>query len=231
MELTSDAANAVNNIVDHFLSNRVVATGVVVGSIFLTADQHLRVEELTVVTSSDFIDRRRIKIDEQRSRNVLAAARLSKKSLERALVADILSIGVGATIGAEAVLQEVARRHPELAMNAPREWTGRHINESKKQHTAPRQSYQAGYQPGQCAGEESKKWAVSMWSGYDVVVRPAAIVLGGETYRATKQPRLVCRPKTSGDVSNSYLALHDEQISSKPVENETGLGGGSENGV
>jgi hypothetical protein len=53
------------------------------------------------------------------------------------LVADILSIGVGATIGAEAVLQEVARRHPKLAMNAPREGTDRHINESKNNIQLP----------------------------------------------------------------------------------------------
>ena len=43
-KLTSHAADAIHDIVDHLLANGVVTTGIVVGSILLAADQHLRVE-------------------------------------------------------------------------------------------------------------------------------------------------------------------------------------------
>jgi hypothetical protein len=107
-KLTGDTANAVNDIVDHFLANGVVTTSVVVGGILLTTDQLLGVEKVAVFTSSDLIDRRGVKIDEEGSRNILAAAGLGEEGLERAGVTNIGSIGVRSTVGAEAVLEKVA---------------------------------------------------------------------------------------------------------------------------
>lgn len=108
MRLTGNTSNSVNDIVDHLLSNGVVTTGVVVGGILLTTDQQLRVEKVAVFTSSDLVDRRGVEIDEQRSRNMLAAAGLSEEGLERTGVTNIGSIGVRSTVGAEAVLEKVA---------------------------------------------------------------------------------------------------------------------------
>jgi len=73
--LTSDASNAVNDAVYKLLANGVVATGIygskivsaiisvrqfkkrtVVGSILLATNQQLRVEELLVGASADFVD-------------------------------------------------------------------------------------------------------------------------------------------------------------------------------
>lgn len=85
-----------------------MTTGVVVGGILLTTDQQLRVEKVAVFASSDLVDRRGVEIDEQRSRNMLAAAGLGEEGLERTGVTNIGSIGVRSTVGTEAVLEKVA---------------------------------------------------------------------------------------------------------------------------
>jgi hypothetical protein len=105
--VVSHTANAVHDIVDHLLANGVVATSIVIGSIFLAADQQLGVEELAVTTSSDLVNGRGVEIDKDGARNMLAAARLGEEGLEGASLTNIASIGVGTTIGAEAVLEEV----------------------------------------------------------------------------------------------------------------------------
>jgi hypothetical protein len=53
--LVSQLADAVKHQIDDLLSNGVVASGVVVGGIFLASDQLLRVEKLTVCSSTDLI--------------------------------------------------------------------------------------------------------------------------------------------------------------------------------
>lgn len=107
-KLTSHAADAVHDIVDHLLANGVVATGVVVGSILLAADQQLGVEELAVTTSSDLVNGGGVQIDKDGARNMLAAPRLGEEGLEGAALTNVGGIGVGTTIGAEAMLEEVA---------------------------------------------------------------------------------------------------------------------------
>lgn len=85
-----------------------MATGVVVGGIFLSADQQLGVEELAVRAGANLVDGRGVEIDEKRAGNMLAVAGLSEEGLERATLANFLEAGVGATIGTEAVLEEVS---------------------------------------------------------------------------------------------------------------------------
>lgn len=106
--LTSNTANALHDAVNHFLSNGVVATGIVVGGILLSADQQFGVEELSIGASSDLINGRRVKIHKDGSRNVLATAGLGEESLVRTRVANILRIGVGAAIRTKAMLEKVA---------------------------------------------------------------------------------------------------------------------------
>jgi hypothetical protein len=150
-ELTGDTTNAVNDIVNHLLANGVMTTSIVVGGILLAADQQLGVEKVTVFASSDLVNGRGVEVDKKRSRNMLAAARLSEECLERARVTNIGSIGVGATIGAETVLEKVAIQVPvsfifvKVAL----------FDSPGRQRTAPKQSYRAGYQPGPGGGEES----------------------------------------------------------------------------
>lgn len=158
-KLTSHTANAVHDIVDHLLANGVVTTSIVVGSIFLAADQQLGVEELAVTTSSDLINGRGVEIDKDGARNMLSAARLGEEGLEGASLTDIASIGVGTTIGAEPVLEEVA-------IQDIGQLRGRGSNDGDGSgdggRTAPKQSYRAGYQPGPGGGEESGSRSISI---------------------------------------------------------------------
>merc|ERR1719440_2060860 len=52
----SELSDSVQAQIDDFTTNGVVTSGEVVGGIFLTGDQLLRVEQLSVGTGSDFID-------------------------------------------------------------------------------------------------------------------------------------------------------------------------------
>ena len=51
----SALADPVQHHVNHLLADGVVATGVVVGCIFLARDELLRVKELAVSASADFV--------------------------------------------------------------------------------------------------------------------------------------------------------------------------------
>ena len=53
--LVSKLSDAVKNKINNLLSNGVMATGIVVGSILLASDQLLRVEKLTIGTSAYLI--------------------------------------------------------------------------------------------------------------------------------------------------------------------------------
>ena len=56
--------------------------GEIVRSILLTGDQLLRVEQLTVRTSADLIDHRRLQVDEDASWDMLSGARLGEERVE-----------------------------------------------------------------------------------------------------------------------------------------------------
>ncbi|RBQ96284.1 hypothetical protein VDGD_20232 [Verticillium dahliae] len=85
-----------------------MATGVVVGGILLAADQQLGVEQLTVGAGTDLVNGRGVQVDEDGARNMLATAGFGEEGLERARVTDLRAVGVGTTVSAEAVLEEVA---------------------------------------------------------------------------------------------------------------------------
>jgi len=78
----SESADAVQDNINELLANGVMTTSVVVSSIFLSSDQLLRVEKLTVGTGTDFIDDSGFKIDEDGTGNVLSAAGLREESIE-----------------------------------------------------------------------------------------------------------------------------------------------------
>jgi len=75
-------ANTVEYVVDNFLSDGVVTTGVVVGGIFLSSDELFWVEELSVCSGTDFVNDSWLKIDEDSSRNVLSGSSLREESVE-----------------------------------------------------------------------------------------------------------------------------------------------------
>lgn len=70
--LVGQFADAVQHEVDDLLADGVVATSIVVGSVFLAGDELLGVEQGAVGTGADFIDDGRLKIDKDSAGDVLA---------------------------------------------------------------------------------------------------------------------------------------------------------------
>lgn len=103
-----DTSDLVQSTIQDLLSDGVVTTGVVVGRVLLTANQQLGVEELSVITGADLIDRAGVQVDEDGSGHVFARAGLSEDGIELAAVVESLGIRIGTTILLEAVLEEVA---------------------------------------------------------------------------------------------------------------------------
>lgn len=54
--VVGDTANLVEDTIDELLADGVVTTSVVVGSVLLAGDHHLRVEEVAVSTGADLVD-------------------------------------------------------------------------------------------------------------------------------------------------------------------------------
>uniref|UniRef100_A0A2P2IXW7 Tubulin alpha chain-like isoform X2 n=1 Tax=Rhizophora mucronata TaxID=61149 RepID=A0A2P2IXW7_RHIMU len=59
-----------------------MSTSKVIGSIFLAADELLRVKELAIASSSHFIDNSGLEINENGTRDVLSCTCLTKKGVE-----------------------------------------------------------------------------------------------------------------------------------------------------
>ena len=64
-------------------------------------------EQLAVVTSANLVDGRGVEIDEDRARDIFAAASLSEYGIELAGVVECLGVRVGTTILLETVLEQV----------------------------------------------------------------------------------------------------------------------------
>jgi hypothetical protein len=74
--VVSQLSHTVEDKVNNLLSDGVVTTGVVVGGIFLTRDQLLRVVELSVGTSTDLVHHTGLKINKDGTGDVLASTGL-----------------------------------------------------------------------------------------------------------------------------------------------------------
>ena len=93
--------------IDDLLSDGVVSSGVVVGSILLSRDQLLRVEELSVGSSSDLIDDGGLEIQEDSPGDVLASSSLAEEGVEGVVSASDGLVRGHLTVGLDAVLQAV----------------------------------------------------------------------------------------------------------------------------
>ena len=80
--LVSQLANPVQDKVNDLLANGVVATGIVIGSILLACDELLRVEELAVGASANFIDDRRFQVYKHCPGHMLASSCLTEEGVE-----------------------------------------------------------------------------------------------------------------------------------------------------
>jgi hypothetical protein len=105
--LVSKLADAVEDKVNNFLTNGVVTTGVVVGGIFLARDQLLRVEQLAVGTSADFIDDGGFQVNKDGTGDVFASTSLREEGVEGIIATANGFVGGHLAIGLDAVLKAV----------------------------------------------------------------------------------------------------------------------------
>ena len=85
--LISKLSNSVKAKINNFLSNGVVTSGEVVGGIFLSGDQLLGVEELSVGSGSDFVDDSGLEIEEDGSGDVLSSSGFGEEGVEGIITA------------------------------------------------------------------------------------------------------------------------------------------------
>ena len=103
--LVSELSDSVQAEIDDFLSNGVVSSGEVVGSVFLSGDELLRVEELSVSSSSHFIDHSGFQIEEDASGHVLSGSGFREESVEGIISSSNGLIRGHLTIGLDSVLE------------------------------------------------------------------------------------------------------------------------------
>jgi len=100
-------ADAVKDKVDNFLTNGVVTTGIVVGGIFLSGNDLLRVVKLTVGSGTDFVTHTWLKIEEHSARHVLSSTSLREKGVKGVIATTNSLVRRHLTVWLDAVLKAV----------------------------------------------------------------------------------------------------------------------------
>jgi len=105
--LIGQLSHSVKAEVDNFLTNGVMTTGIVVGGIFLSSDELLGVEQLTVGSSPDLIDHSGLQIQEDGTGNVLAGTSLREEGVEGIISITNGLVGGHLSIRLDSVLQAI----------------------------------------------------------------------------------------------------------------------------
>merc|ERR1719321_1694218 len=105
--VVGELTDAVEDEVDDFLTDGVVTTSVVVGSIFLARDDLLRVVELTVGASADFVTHCGLKVDIDGTGYVLASTSLGEEGVESIVTTANGLVGGHLAVRLNAVLEAV----------------------------------------------------------------------------------------------------------------------------
>ena len=105
--LISQLPDPVKTEIDDLLSDGVVTSSVVVSGILLSSDQLLRVEKLSVSSSSDLINDCGLKIQEDGPGDVLSSSGLTEEGVESIITVANGLVRGHLTIGLDTVLQAV----------------------------------------------------------------------------------------------------------------------------
>jgi hypothetical protein len=100
-----NATNLIQSTIQNLFADSVMSTGIVVGGILLTADQEFGMEELAVVTGTDFVDGRRIEIDKDGTGHIFTTACLCEDSIELSRVVKCLGVRIRTAILLETMLK------------------------------------------------------------------------------------------------------------------------------
>jgi len=103
----SQLSDSVKDKINNFLTNGVVTTGIVIGSILFTRDQLLRVIKLSVGTSSDFVKWSWLKIKENSSWNVFSSTSFREEGVEGVITTTDGFVRGHLTIRLDTMLQAV----------------------------------------------------------------------------------------------------------------------------
>merc|ERR1712086_98127 len=105
--VVGELTDAVEDEVDDFLADGVVAAGIVVGSIFLAGDDLLGVVELAVGASADFVAHSGLEVNVDGAGHVLAGTSLGEEGVEGVIAATDGLVGGHLAVGLDAVLEAV----------------------------------------------------------------------------------------------------------------------------
>ena len=103
--LISKLSDSVEAEVNNFLADGVVASGEVVGGIFLSGDELLGVEELSVGSGPDLINDGGLEIQEDCAGDVLAGTGLGEESVESIITTTDSFVGGHLAIRLDSVLE------------------------------------------------------------------------------------------------------------------------------
>merc|ERR1719350_1659795 len=105
--LVSQLPDPVQDQVHDLLADGVVTPGVVIGSILLTGEKLLRMEQLPVDTSPHLVNDGGLKVHEDRPGYVLAGAGLREEGVKGVIAPSNSLVGWHLAIGLDAVLKAV----------------------------------------------------------------------------------------------------------------------------
>ena len=105
--LISQFSDPVQAVVNNLLSDGVVTTSVVVGSVLFATDELFGVEELSVGSSPHFINNSGLQVEEDSTGNVLASSSLAEEGVESVITHPYSFIRRHLTIRLDTVLQTV----------------------------------------------------------------------------------------------------------------------------
>jgi len=103
--LIGKLSDSIEAEIDDFLTNGVMSSGEVVGSIFFTGDKLLWMEELSVSSGSDLIDNCWLEIEEYSSWDVLTSTGFGEEGVESVITTTDGFIGWHLTIWLDSVLE------------------------------------------------------------------------------------------------------------------------------
>jgi len=103
--LIGKLSDSVEAEINDFLTNGVMSSGEVVGGVFLSGDELLWMEELSVGSGSDFIDNGWLEIKEDGSWNVLSSTSLGEEGVEGIITTTDGFVGWHLTVWLDSVLK------------------------------------------------------------------------------------------------------------------------------
>lgn len=105
--VVGELADTVEAGIDNLLADGIVTTSKVVGSVFLSTDELLGVEELSVGAGADFVNHGRFEIDKDAAGDVFSSASLGEEGVESVVAATDGFVSRHGSIRLDAMLETV----------------------------------------------------------------------------------------------------------------------------